>query len=54
MAMHESGAQTIEGDENEWVRRLRTLTRDFPKDEPSGGSGNRHLAGALLAPEKVF
>jgi CRISPR system Cascade subunit CasA len=34
MAMHESGREKIEGDENEWAGRLRTLTKDYPKDEP--------------------
>jgi hypothetical protein len=34
MAMHESEAQSIEGDENEWTARLRSLTKDFPNDEP--------------------
>ena len=34
MAMHESEAQSIEGDEDEWAGRLRSLTKDFPNDEP--------------------
>jgi CRISPR system Cascade subunit CasA len=34
MAIHESEAKTVEGDEAEWAGRLRTLTKGFPKDEP--------------------
>jgi CRISPR system Cascade subunit CasA len=34
MAMHECGTGTIEADETEWARRLRSLTKEFPGDEP--------------------
>ena len=34
MAMHDCGAETIEAEETEWAQRLRSLTKEYPADEP--------------------